>query len=135
MILGIGTDIIDIRRIEELLAGPNGARFIERTFTADEQALAQSRENGGLRGATYARRFAAKEACAKALGTGIGRDGILFTDIAVTRDHLGCPGLSVQGAALKRLWDITPDGKTARLHISLSDDFPYATAYVIIEAI
>lgn len=133
MILGIGTDIVDIRRIEELLGGASGARFIERTFTAEEQALANTRSSGGLSGATYARRFAAKEACAKALGTGI-REGILFTDIAVTRDEHGCPGLSLSGAALKRLWDISPKGMTARLHLSLSDEPPYATAYVIIEA-
>ena len=133
MIIGIGSDIVDIRRIERLLQRFH-PRFIERTFTAEEQELANSRKDGHLRNATYARRFAAKEACAKALGTGI-RGGILFTDIAVINDALGKPAIRLYGDAYNRLQLLLPEGKEGKIHLSLSDEPPYAMAYVIIEAI
>ena len=134
MILGIGNDITDIRRIEKLLEGDKGARFIERTFTAEEQEIANVRAAGGLLPATYAKRFAAKEACAKALGSAI-RGGILFTDFSVSNDENGKPSLALSGEALKHLESITPDGMRARIHLSLSDEHPYAQAYVVIEGV
>ncbi|MFP4314081.1 MAG: holo-ACP synthase [Alphaproteobacteria bacterium] len=132
MILGIGTDIVDIGRIDKLLA-KNPERFIARTFTQEEQDLAVKRAGGGLESATYARRFAAKEACAKALGSAI-RDGILFTDFSITNDEKGRPILNLQGKARERLESLTPAGHNAHIHLSLSDEPPYALAYVIIEA-
>lgn len=134
MIIGIGTDICDIRRIEKLLAGEKAARFIERTFSEGEQTLANSRDSGGLRASAYAKRFAAKEATAKALGSAI-RGGILFTDICVVNDESGAPSLIFQNKALERLNAITPKGMTVRTHLSLSDDHPYAQAFVVIEAV
>lgn len=133
MILGIGTDICDIHRIERLL-DEKGERFIARTFTEEEQKTAESRKNGGLTAAAYTKRFAAKEACAKALGSAI-REGILFTDISVSNDVMGKPSLTLSGKALERLEAITPEGHEARLHLSLSDERPYALAFVTIEAV
>ena len=134
MILGIGTDLCDIRRIEKMLGGDKAARFIERTFSKQEQDIANSRENGGLRAAAYAKRFAAKEAAAKALRSAI-RGGILFTDIYVVNDERGAPSLIFENKALERLNAITPKGKKAKAHLSLSDDHPYAQAFVVIEAV
>lgn len=134
MILGIGTDLCDIRRIEKLLGGDAAERFIERTFSLEEQGTASSRENGGLRAAAYAKRFAAKEAAAKALGSAI-RGGILFTDIYVVNDERGAPSLVFENEALERLKAITPKDKEAKAHLSLSDDHPYAQAFVVIEAV
>lgn len=134
MIIGIGTDICDIRRIEKLLGGDKSARFIERTFSETEQETADARDNGGLRAAAYAKRFAAKEAAAKALGSAV-RGGILFTDISVVNDEAGAPSLIFQNKALERLNAVTPQGKTSKAHISLSDDHPYAQAFVVIEAV
>ncbi|MFN3699935.1 MAG: holo-ACP synthase [Alphaproteobacteria bacterium] len=130
MILGIGTDIIDIRRIEALLE-KSGDKFIARTFTQGEQALARSRANGGLEAAAYAKRFAAKEACAKALGTAI-REGIAFLDFEILNDANGKPELTLHGAAKNILAQKTPQGAAAAIHLSLSDEHPYALAYVVI---
>lgn len=133
MIIGIGTDIVDIRRIEKLL-GDYPQRFIGRTFTEEEQLTANARKEGGLLASTYAKRFAAKEACAKALGTAI-RDGVLFTDFSIRNDDKGRPSLVLHGKALEILQSLMPAGKVPNIHVSLSDDAPYAQAYVIIEAL
>ena len=134
MILGIGTDIVETARIASLLDSAQ-ERFLARTFTEEEQALSLKRGKDGAHCAnTLAKRFAAKEACAKALGTGIS-GGILFKEIGVINDTQGAPTLTLTGEALKRLEVITPAGKTARLHISISDEKTHAGAYVIIEAV
>ncbi len=134
MILGIGTDIVETARIASLLES-TGERFLARTFTEEEQALSLKRGKDGAHcAATLAKRFAAKEACAKALGTGIS-GGILFKEIGVINDTQGAPALTLTGEALKRLQVITPTGKTARIHLSLSDEKSHACAYVIIEAV
>lgn len=132
MIIGIGTDIVDIRRIEKLLE-EYPERFIERTFTLEEQKAADARKQGGLCAPTYARRFAAKEACAKALGAAI-RDGILFTDIGVVNDEKGKPSIVLTGEAANVLARLMPDNTVPYIHLSLSDELPYAQAFVIIEA-
>lgn len=132
MILGIGNDIVDIRRIEKLL-DTAAERFILRTFSPQEQQTAQSRQNGGLSAATYAKRFAAKEACAKALGTAI-RGGITFLDFEVSNTDSGQPVMHITGKAKEHLDTMTPAEMSAHIHLSLSDDYPYAQAYVIIEA-
>ena len=133
MILGIGTDIIDISRINALLDSA-GERFLTRSFTEEEQNLARKRGKGGAYCAgTLAKRFAAKEACAKALGTGIS-GGILFKEIGVTLDQNGAPALTLTGQALARLGTLTPADKTPHLHLSLSDEKTCACAMVIIEA-
>lgn len=118
--------MVDIRRIEKLLDD----KFIARIFTSAEQALCDGRAE---RAASYAKRFAAKEACAKALGSGIGRDG-KFTEIEVVNDGRGAPSLVLHGAAFARLHSITPEGHQAKLFLALSDEAPYAIAQVIIEA-
>jgi len=134
MILGIGTDIVETARIASLLDSAK-ERFLARNFTDEEQSLSLKRgHNGGHCAATLAKRFAAKEACAKALGTGIS-GGILFKEIGVMNDKKGAPALTLTGEALKRLEVITPAGKTARIHLSLSDEKEYACAYVMIEAV
>lgn len=134
MILGIGTDIVNTARIASLLQSAQ-ERFLARSFTEEEQALSLKRgKNGEHCANTLAKRFAAKEACAKALGTGIS-GGILFKEIGVTNDDKGAPSLSLSGQALERLQDITPAGKSARIHLSLSDEKTCASAYVIIEAV
>jgi len=137
MILGIGSDITDIRRIERSLER-FGARFEQRVFTPVEQAKAQRRAGGGPRNglaSTYAKRFAAKEACAKALGTGF-RQGVFHKDMGVINQPSGQPGLVLTGGALIRLQAMqreTTDFVT--LHLTLTDEYPYAQAWVIIEAI
>ncbi|MCZ4280183.1 holo-ACP synthase [Kiloniella laminariae] len=130
MILGIGNDLVDIRRIEKSLA-KYGARFIQRVFTAEEAKVAQSRPNPA---ATFAKRFAVKEACAKALGTGLWRHGVQFTDIAVSNHAGGQPQLHLSGGAKARLTAMLPKGMTARLHVTISDDYPHAQAFVLISA-
>ncbi len=132
MILGIGSDLIDIRRIEQAL-DRFGDRFVQRLFTADERACAERRIGSG-RAATYAKRFAAKEAGVKALGTGF-RHGIFFQDLSVAHDAEGRPLLEMSGAALKRLNALTPQGMIAHLHLSLTDDYPLAQAFVILSAV
>ncbi|WDF72246.1 holo-ACP synthase [Novosphingobium sp. KACC 22771] len=131
MILGLGTDLVNIDRIEAALER-HGGRFLARSFTPAEIALADSRP--AMRAATLAKRWAAKEACAKALGTGIGR-GFGLIDIEVLRDDLGAPSLRLHGGAAQRLAQITPPGHTSRLHLSLTDDLPWASATVIIESL
>ncbi len=130
MIIGIGNDICDIRRIEKTLA-KYGTRFQERIFTHVEQQTSQSRVE---KGASYAKRFAAKEACAKALGTGM-RFGVSWKDIGVMNAANGNPTLFLQGGARKRLDAMTPKGHRAMLHLSISDEYPLAQAFVIIEAL
>jgi holo-[acyl-carrier protein] synthase len=130
MIIGIGNDLTDIRRIEATLA-KYGDRFMARVFTPAEQAKANGR---ATKAATLAKRFAAKEACAKALGTGIYR-GVFFRDMGVVNLPSGQPTLELTGGALERLRALTPAGTTARIHLTLTDDHPYAQAFVVIEAL
>jgi holo-[acyl-carrier protein] synthase len=130
MIIGIGSDIIDIRRIEAALER-HGTRFIRRLFTAAEQAKAAKRANPAP---TYAKRFAAKEACSKALGTGIG-GGVYFRDMGVVNLPSGQPDMLLTGGALKRLHAITPKGMTAKIHLTITDEAPWAQAFVMIEAV
>ncbi|MGH6953025.1 MAG: holo-ACP synthase [Alphaproteobacteria bacterium] len=130
MILGIGSDLIDIRRIEQAL-DRFGSRFTRRVFTAAEQARSDRRAK---RAASYARRFAAKEACAKALGTGF-RRGVFWRDMGVVNLPSGKPSLELTGGAAKRLEEITPSGMIAHIDLSLTDDHPLAEAIVIISAV
>jgi holo-[acyl-carrier protein] synthase len=130
MILGIGNDIIDIRRIERTLER-FGERFIERVFTETERRKSDGRAN---RAASYAKRFAAKEACSKALGTGF-RAGVFWRDMGVINLSSGKPTMKLTGGALERLARITPEGMRAQIDISLTDDDPQAQAIVIISAL
>ncbi|NJL08913.1 MAG: holo-ACP synthase [Methylacidiphilales bacterium] len=130
MIIGLGSDLIDIRRIEKTLER-HGERFIERIFTPVEQAAAERRVT---KAATYAKRFAAKEACAKALGTGL-RAGVFWRDMGVVNLPGGRPTLKLTGGAAARLAAITPAGFGARIDLTLTDDYPLASAVVIISAI
>lgn len=130
MILGIGSDIVDIRRIERVLER-HGERFAQRVFTETERARADSRAN---RAATYAKRFAAKEACAKALGTGIGR-GVFWRDLGVVNLTSGRPTMQLGGGALNRLAALTPAGSEARVDLTMTDEWPLAQAFVIISAV
>jgi holo-[acyl-carrier protein] synthase len=130
VILGIGSDIIDIRRIERTLER-FGERFIERVFTETERRKSDGRAN---RAASYAKRFAAKEACSKALGTGF-RDGVFWRDMGVINLSSGKPTMKLTGGALERLAAITPVGMQAQIDISLTDDIPQAQAIVIISAL
>ena len=129
MILGIGSDITDIRRIEKSLAR-FGARFEHRIFTASEQDKANSRAHPER---TYAKRFAAKEACAKALATGMNR-GVYWHDMEIVSQPGGAPTMRLTGGALTRLQAMTPPNMQAFIHVSLSDEYPYAQAQVIISA-
>ncbi len=130
MILGIGSDLIDIRRIEKTLAR-YGDRFIQRLFTETEQRRSEHRLQ---RAASYAKRFAAKEACSKALGTGL-RQGVYWRDMGVTNMRSGKPTLALTNGALAQLEKITPDGMTAQIDLTITDDFPLAQAFVIISAV
>jgi holo-[acyl-carrier protein] synthase len=130
MILGIGSDLVDIRRIEQVI-GRHGERFLNRVFTPIERARAQRRAN---RSATYAKRFAAKEACAKALGTGI-RNGVFWRDMGVVNLVSGRPTMQLTGGALARLQAITPRGTEARIDVSITDEGPMAQAFVVISAV
>ena len=129
MILGVGTDLIDIRRIERTLER-FGERFVARVFTPAEQARAERRID---RAAAYAKRYAAKEACAKALGTGF-RQGVYWRDIGVVSRRSGRPTLELRHGAADRLAALTPAGMTARIDLSLTDEAPYGHAIVIISA-
>ncbi len=134
MILGIGNDLTDIRRIEGTLER-FGARFIDRIYTATEQAKAERRKTvGKLYAATLAKRFAAKEACAKALGTGL-RQGVFWRDMGVVNQTSGQPTLILTGGAAVRLAALTPSGMVAHVHLTMTDDYPWAEAVVLIEAI
>jgi holo-[acyl-carrier protein] synthase len=130
VILGIGSDLIDITRIEKALER-FGPRFINRVFTPVEQGKSEARAN---RAASYARRFAAKEACAKALGTGL-RKGVFWRDMGVMNRPGGQPTLVLTGGAKARLESLTPPGMVARIDLSMTDDPPLAQAIVIISAI
>lgn len=135
MILGIGTDLTNIDRIAETLARHED-RFVERCFSAEERAKVETsaKDNPQLRAAGYAKRWAAKEACAKALGLGI-RNEIYLKDIMVVNDAAGQPSLLLSGGAKERLTAITPTGMTAQIHISLTDEASMALAFVVISAI
>jgi holo-[acyl-carrier protein] synthase len=130
MILGIGSDLIDIGRIEKTIAR-FGDRFLDRIFTGDERRRSDRRAN---RAASYAKRYAAKEACSKALGTGF-RRGVFWRDIGVVTLPGGRPSLVLTGGALARLEAITPAGMAARIDVSLTDEPPLAQALVIITAV
>ncbi|MCC7304715.1 MAG: holo-ACP synthase [Alphaproteobacteria bacterium] len=127
MIIGTGSDLVNIKRIEEVMQR-FGARFTEKYFTPAE------REKAGGRPESYAKRFAAKEACSKALGTGIAQ-GVHLKDIGVVNDAAGKPGLMLTGGAKARLESLVPPGMKAVIHLSLADDPPLAKADVIIEAL
>ena len=128
MIIGLGSDLMDIRRIEKSLER-FGDRFVQRVFTEIEQAKSERRR---MRAASYAKRFAAKEAGAKALGTGIAR-GVSWKEIGVVNLPGGKPTLEFRGRALERLQAMTPSGYQAFTHITITDDHPYAQAFVVIE--
>jgi holo-[acyl-carrier protein] synthase len=132
MILGIGSDICDIRRIEKAIER-HGARFLERVFTEIERAKAMRRTEK-IQAATFAKRFAAKEAAAKALGTGF-RHGVFFADLGVINLPGGQPTMNMTGGAAERLRAITPPGMAARVHLTMTDEYPYAYAQAIIEAV
>jgi holo-[acyl-carrier protein] synthase len=130
MIIGLGNDIIDIRRIERSLER-FGERFVKRVFTEVEVAKSERRAN---RGASYAKRFAAKEACSKALGTGF-RRGVYWRDMGVINLASGKPTMALTGGALARLNEITPEGMVAQIDITITDDHPMAQAIVLISAV
>jgi holo-[acyl-carrier protein] synthase len=130
MIIGLGSDLADIRRVEKSLER-FGERFKNRVYTELEQARSERKAD---QAASYAKRFAAKEACAKALGTGI-RNGVFWRDMGVANLPSGQPTMVLTGGALQRLEAITPAGHKAVVHLSLTDDHPYAQAFVIIEAL
>ncbi len=130
MILGIGNDLCDIRRIEKSLER-FGDRFIQRIFTEIEQKRSEGR---ATRAASYAKRFAAKEACAKALGTGL-RRGVFWRDMGVINLRSGRPTLALTGGALARLKEITPPGLAAQIDLTLTDEYPLAQAIVIISGV
>ena len=130
MIIGIGSDLSDIRRIDNSLSR-FGERFTHRVYTEIERARSERKAD---RAASYAKRFAAKEACAKALGTGM-RRGVFWRDMGVVNLRSGQPTMALTGGAAQRLAEITPPGHTATIHLSLTDDHPYAQAFVIIEAL
>ena len=130
MILGLGTDVIDIRRIEETLTR-FGPRFIDRIFTDVEIAKSEKRAQ---RAASYAKRFAAKEACSKALGTGF-RNGVFWKDMGVVNEPSGKPTMVLTGGARAQLDSLVPPGHKTRIHLTIPDDCPYAHAVVMIEAL
>ena len=130
MILGIGSDITDVRRIEKVIAR-HGERFLARIFTEKERARAERKKK---KVETYAKRFAAKEACAKALGTGI-RAGVWWRDMGVVNLPSGRPTMELTGGAKRRLDAITPKGYEARIDLTITDEGPTAHAFVIISAV
>jgi holo-[acyl-carrier protein] synthase len=130
MILGLGNDIIDIRRVEKTIER-YGERFLLRVFTDTERRKSEART---LRAASYAKRFAAKEACAKALGTGF-RNGVFWRDMGVVNLPSGRPTLELTGGAARVLQELTPEGHEVRIDLTITDDFPTAQAIVIISAL
>ena len=130
MILGLGSDISDVRRVAKVIER-HGDRFLSRVFTETERKRADRRKN---RAETYAKRFAAKEACAKALGTGI-RQGVWWRDMGVVNMPSGRPTMKLTGGALKRLQAITPSGYEPQIDLTISDEGPMAVAFVIISAV
>jgi holo-[acyl-carrier protein] synthase len=129
MILGLGNDVIDIRRIERTIE-LYGDRFLNRIFTETERLRSDRRRQ---RAASYAKRFAAKEACSKALGTGL-RKGVFWRDMGVVNLASGKPTMALTGGAAAQLDKILPEGHRAAIHLTITDDFPLAQAFVIIEA-
>ncbi|MEM7463173.1 MAG: holo-ACP synthase [Pseudomonadota bacterium] len=129
MIIGLGSDLIDIRRIERTLERYKD-RFTNRVYTEIERQKSDRRR---MRAASYAKRFAAKEACSKALGTGISR-GVYWRDMGVVNLPGGKPTMKLQNGAAKRLAEMVPDGYEAHIHVTITDDFPLAQAFVVIEA-
>ncbi len=130
MIVGIGSDLCDISRVEKTIER-FGDRFIQRCFTEIEQAKSDRRQE---RAASYAKRFAAKEACAKALGTGL-RRGVFWRDMGVVNKRGGQPTMQLTGGAAQRLAAIVPEGHDAAIHLTITDEYPLAQAFVIIEAV
>ena len=130
MIIGIGNDLVDIRRIEKSLER-FGDRFVQRIFTETEQRRSEGR---ATRAASYAKRFAAKEACSKALGTGF-RRGVYWRDMGVVNLPSGQPTMRLTGGAARRLKEMTPSGMSASINVTLTDDYPIAQAIVIITAV
>jgi len=130
MIIGLGNDVVDIRRIEKTLE-TYSKRFIDRIFTEIEVAKSERRAE---RAASYAKRFAAKEACSKALGTGF-RRGVFWKDMGVVNEPSGRPTMILTGGAAAQLARMTPQGHVPRIHLTITDDFPYAQAIVMIEAV
>jgi holo-[acyl-carrier protein] synthase len=130
MIIGFGIDLCDIRRVDELLAR-FGDRFVGRCFTEAEREKCEARAQ---RAASYAKRFAAKEACAKALGTGLSR-GVRWRDMGVVNLQSGKPTLELTGGAALRLATLTPQGHVPLVHLTLTNEYPFAQAHVIIEAV
>lgn len=130
MIVGIGSDLIDIRRIEATLER-FGDRFVQRLFTSTEQRKSEGRRN---RAASYAKRFAAKEACSKALGTGF-RKSVYWRDLGVVNLKSGKPTMVLTGGAAQHLTTLIPAGMKAQIDLSITDDFPLAQAIVIISAV
>ena len=130
MIIGIGSDLSDIRRIQAAI-DRFGDRFTQRVFTDVERARSEAKPDAA---ASYAKRFAAKEACAKALGTGF-RRGVYMADMGVVNQRSGKPTMALTGGAAKRLAALVPPGMEGFVHVSLTDDHPYAQAFVIIEAL
>ena len=130
MIIGFGSDLCDITRVEQAI-DRYGDRFVQRCFTPTEQQKSDRRAG---RAASYAKRFAAKEACAKALGTGL-RRGVFWRDMGVVNLPSGQPTMALTGGAAQRLASITPAGHVARIHVTITDEHPLAQAIVIIEAL
>jgi holo-[acyl-carrier protein] synthase len=130
VIVGLGNDIVDIRRVEKTLER-FGTRFTDRIFTDVEK---QKSDKRAQRAASYAKRFAAKEACSKALGTGF-RRGVFWRDMGVVNEPSGRPTMVLMGGAKAQLARITPAGMQAKIHLTITDDFPYAQAIVMIEAL
>ena len=129
MIIGLGSDLIDIRRVEKSISR-FGERFTARIFTEIERDKSDRRHN---RAASYAKRFAAKEACAKALGTGIAH-GVFWRDMGVVNLAGGRPTMRLENGAAKKLAELLPDGYEAHIHLTITDDYPLAQAFVVIEA-
>jgi holo-[acyl-carrier protein] synthase len=130
MIVGIGSDLIDIRRVEKSLQR-YGERFVRRLYTDVERAKSEGR---AARAASYAKRFAAKEACAKALGTGMA-EGVFWREMGVVNLPGGKPTMALTGGAAARLAALLPPGHSATIHLTITDDYPLAQAFVIIEAL
>lgn len=130
MILGIGNDLLDIRRIEDVVKG-HGNRFLERVYTSQERSSAEEKADPVR---YYASRFAIKEAFVKALGTGVVSEGVSWQDIDVQKDARGKPVIVLSGGALRHLQDLTPPGMTAKIDVSFSDEYPYGQAFVVISS-
>jgi len=130
VIIGIGSDLIDICRIEKTIER-YGDRFLDRVFTEMERVKSDRRVN---RAASYAKRFAAKEACAKALGTGLNH-GVFWRDMGVVNLPSGQPTMTLTGGAAERLQSLVPESHVAQIHLTITDDFPLAQAFVLISAV